>query len=251
MTANTATAGSSIDYVEVDRFSRMSALWWDADGPFRPLHQLNPVRLQYIRDHLCRQFDRDPSRPRPLDGMRIADIGCGGGLLCEPMRRLGAAVVGVDPSEENIKAAKAHAATMELDIDYVQATAEDLSAWGEKFDVVLNMEVVEHVADVPGFLQACASLFRSDDSSMVVATLNRTVKAYLLAIVGAEYILGWLPKGTHDWNRFIRPSEFRHYLAAVNLEIKDLSGISYEPVSRGWRLSSNLAVNYMGFVIKP
>jgi 2-polyprenyl-6-hydroxyphenyl methylase/3-demethylubiquinone-9 3-methyltransferase len=166
------------------------------------------------------------------------------------MRRLGAAVVGVDPSEKNIKAAKVHAASMELDIDYVQATAEDLSAWGEKFDVILNMEVVEHVANVPGFLRACASLFRSDDSSMVVATLNRTAKAYLLAIIGAEYILGWLPKGTHDWNRFIRPSEFRHYLAAVNLEIKDLSGISYEPVSRGWRLSSSLAVNYMGFVVK-
>ena len=251
MTANTATTGSSIDNAEVDRFSKMSALWWDADGPFRPLHQLNPVRLHYIRDHLCRQFARDPARLRPLDGLRIADIGCGGGLLCEPMARLGARVVGVDPSEENIEAAKAHADAAGLGIDYVSATAEDLSAWGEKFDVVLNMEVVEHVADVPGFLQACGDLFRSDDSSMVVATLNRTVKAYLLAIVGAEYVLGWLPKGTHDWNRFIRPSEFRRYLAAANLEIKDFSGISYEPVSRAWRLSPSLAVNYMGFVTKP
>jgi 2-polyprenyl-6-hydroxyphenyl methylase / 3-demethylubiquinone-9 3-methyltransferase len=229
----------------------MAARWWDAEGPFRPLHQLNPIRLQYIRDQLCRQFDRDPSRPRPLDGLRIADIGCGGGLLCEPMSRLGAKVVGVDPSEENIEAAKAHATAGGLNIDYVAATAEDLSAWGEEFDVVLNMEVVEHVADVPGFLQACASLFRSDDSSMVIATLNRTAKAYILAIVGAEYVLGWLPKGTHDWNRFIRPSEFRRFLATADLEIQDLCGISYEPISRAWRLSPSLAVNYMGFVTKP
>ena len=229
----------------------MAARWWDAEGPFRPLHQLNPIRLQYIRDQLCRQFNRDPSRPRPLDGLRIADIGCGGGLLCEPMSRLGAKVVGVDPSEENIEAAKAHATAGGLNIDYVAATAEDLSAWGEEFDVVLNMEVVEHVADVPGFLQACASLFRSDDSSMVIATLNRTAKAYILAIVGAEYVLGWLPKGTHDWNRFIRPSEFRRFLATADLEIQDLCGISYEPISRAWRLSPSLAVNYMGFVTKP
>jgi 2-polyprenyl-6-hydroxyphenyl methylase/3-demethylubiquinone-9 3-methyltransferase len=167
------------------------------------------------------------------------------------MSRLGAKVVGVDPSEENIEAAKAHATAGGLNIDYVAATAEDLSAWGEEFDVVLNMEVVEHVADVPGFLQACASLFRSDDSSMVIATLNRTAKAYILAIVGAEYVLGWLPKGTHDWNRFIRPSEFRRFLATADLEIQDLCGISYEPISRAWRLSPSLAVNYMGFVTKP
>lgn len=251
MTVNATKTASSIDGAEVDRFSRMSALWWDAEGPFRPLHQLNPVRLRYIRDRLCRQFSRDPAGPKPLDGLRIADIGCGGGLLCEPMTRLGAKLVGVDPSEENIEIAKTHAATMGLDIEYVQATAEDLSAWGETFDVVLNMEVVEHVADVPGFFKACANLFRGDDSSMVVATLNRTAKAYLLAIIGAEYVLGWLPRGTHDWNRFLRPSELGRHLCAVDLQLQHLSGISFDPLSRDWRLSSSLAVNYMGFATRP
>jgi len=251
VTASTATTGTSIDDTEVDRFSKMSALWWDTEGPFRPLHQLNPVRLRYIRDRLCQQFGRDPTAPRPLDGLRAADIGCGGGLLCEPMTRLGAKMVGVDPSEENVSIAKNHASAMGLDIDYVQATAEDLSAWGEKFDVVLNMEVVEHVADVPGFLSACGSLFKDDDSAMVVATLNRTAKAYLFAIIGAEYVLGWLPRGTHDWNRFIRPSELRRHLASGNLKVQDLSGISYDPIARDWRLSSSLAVNYMGFVTRP
>ena len=250
MTVKTATTGSSIDEAEVDRFSKMSALWWDTEGPFRPLHQINPVRLRYIRDRLCQHFERDPNNARPLLGLRVADIGCGGGLLCEPMRRLGADVVGIDPSEENVGVAKNHAAASGLEIDYVQATAEDLSAWGEKFDVVLNMEVVEHVADVPGFLRASADLLGSDSSSMVVATLNRTLKAYLLAIVGAEYVLGWLPRGTHDWNRFIRPSEFRQHLAATDLKVEDFSGLTYDPLRRSWRLSSSLDVNYMGFVTK-
>lgn len=251
MTLESAAAKSTIDPVEVYRFAKMSATWWDTQGPFRPLHQINPIRLQYIRDRLCRQFARDPNSPTPLRGLRIADIGCGGGLLCEPLRRLGADVVGIDPSEQNVEIARLHAAESALEIDYVQATAEDLAAWGETFDVVLNMEVVEHVADVPAFLAACTQILRGADSAMVLATLNRTLKAYALAIVGAEYVLGWLPKGTHDWNRFLRPSELRARLAETGLKISDLTGLSYAPLAREWRLSSDLNVNYLAFATRP
>ncbi len=251
MTLESAAAKSTIDPVEVDRFAKMSATWWDTQGPFRPLHQINPIRLQYIRNRLCRQFARDPNSPTPLRGLRIADIGCGGGLLCEPLRRLGADVVGIDPSEQNVEIARLHAEESALEIDYVQATAEDLAAWGETFDVVLNMEVVEHVADVPAFLAACTQILRGADSAMVLATLNRTLKAYALAIVGAEYVLGWLPKGTHDWNRFLRPSELRARLAETGLKISDLTGLSYAPLAREWRLSSDLNVNYLAFATRP
>ncbi|MDA0367111.1 MAG: bifunctional 2-polyprenyl-6-hydroxyphenol methylase/3-demethylubiquinol 3-O-methyltransferase UbiG [Proteobacteria bacterium] len=249
MTAK-AQPATSIDPVEVGRFSKMSAMWWDTQGPFRPLHQINPVRLRYIRDRLCAQFARDPNSTAPLRGLRIADIGCGGGLLCEPMRRLGAEVVGVDPSEENVEIARQHATEAALEIDYVQATAEDLAAWGEKFDAVLNMEVIEHVSDVQSFVAACAALLRADDSAMLLATLNRTLKAYFLAIVGAEYVLGWLPKGTHDWNRFVRPSELRATLAKAGLKITDLKGITYMPLPREWQLSANLDVNYLAFATR-
>ena len=235
----------TIDPVEAEKFDRLADLWWNPKGKMWPLHRLNKLRAPFVIQEIERYFGKEG-----LEGLNILDIGCGAGLLSEQLAKQGASVTGIDAAGKNIEIAQQHALGQDLTINYLHGAVEDLES-DQTFDVVLNMEVVEHVADVPGFLQACASLFRSDDSSMVVATLNRTVKAYLLAIVGAEYVLGWLPKGTHDWNRFIRPSEFRRYLAAVNLEIKDLSGISYEPVSRGWRLSSNLAVNYMGFVIKP
>lgn len=250
MTAKTAPSDTSVDESEVARFSRMAATWWDTEGPFRPLHRLNPVRLAYLRDNLCRQFGRDPGTPVPLEGLRIADIGCGGGLLCEPIRRLGATVVGIDPSEKNIGTARQHAQEMGLEIDYVKATAEELAAWGEKFDAILNMEVIEHVASVPAFLEACAQLLRDERSCMTLATLNRTLKAYALAIVGAEYVLRWLPRGTHDWNRFVRPSELAEALANVGLRVADLSGVSFSPMSGAWRLSRDLGVNYLAFATR-
>jgi len=228
----------------------MAATWWDTEGPFRPLHKLNPVRLTYIRDRLCAHFGRDADTRQPLGGLRIADIGCGGGLLCEPIRRLGAEVVGIDPSEENVAVARQHASEMGLEIDYVRATAEDLAAWGESFDVVLNMEVVEHVADIAAFLEACTSLLRDQRSCMTIATLNRTLKSYALAIVGAEYVLRWLPRGTHDWNRFVRPSELRGALGRAGLTLDDLRGVSYAPLTGAWRLSADLDVNYLAFAVR-
>ncbi len=248
-TPNTAPS-ASVDMTEVERFSRMAATWWDTEGPFKPLHRLNPIRLTYIRDSLCRQFDRDPGSPRPLEGLRVVDIGCGGGLLCEPVRRLGAEVVGIDPSEKNVGIARQHATDMGLEIDYVCATAEDLAEWGEKFDAILNMEVVEHVQDVPAFLASCGQLMRDDRSCMTVATLNRTLKSYALAIVGAEYVLRWLPRGTHDWNRFVRPSELRRALEQAGLHIADLHGVAFAPLAGTWRLTKDLDVNYVAFATR-
>ena len=198
MSEPSAAAPTSVDPAEVDRFAAKAEDWWDATGPYRPLHQLNPVRLAYIRDRLCDNFGRDPKSFDPLRGLRILDIGCGGGLLCEPLCRLGAEVVGADAADENIQIARQHAEAMGLKIDYVKATAEELAEWGERFDAIVNMEVVEHVADVEVFLGACAELL-NPRGAMVLSTLNRTLKSYALAIVGAEYVLRWLPRRTHSW----------------------------------------------------
>lgn len=241
---------TSVDADEVARFSAIAAEWWDPKGKFRPLHQINPVRLAFIRDHVCARLGRDPRGARSFAGLRLLDVGCGGGLLCEPMARLGAKVTGIDPSEENIRIASVHAAEQGLDIDYRATTAEDLAAAGERFDIVLNMEVIEHVADPAAFMTTCAGLV-APGGLMFVATLNRTLKSFALAIVGAEYVLRWLPRGTHQWNKFITPEELRAMIEAGGLAVKDTSGVIYNPLADEWLASADIDVNYMMMAMRP
>ena len=240
---------STMDAEDVARFSRLAATWWDPTGPFKPLHAINPVRLEFIRDRLAKHFGRMPLEDRPLRDIRVLDIGCGGGLLCEPMRRLGAEVTGIDAAEKSIGTARAHATTMDLDITYRVALPEDLAVEDVTFDAVLNMEVVEHVADVDHFLRACSSLV-APGGAMVIATLNRTLKSLAFAKVGAEYILRWLPPGTHDWQKFVRPSELATGLRAAGMGVEDISGMSYAPFTGEWSLSRDLDVNYLVFATK-
>ncbi|MFT3674189.1 bifunctional 2-polyprenyl-6-hydroxyphenol methylase/3-demethylubiquinol 3-O-methyltransferase UbiG [Aestuariivirga sp.] len=234
----------SLDPAEVEKFSKMAAEWWNPKGKFGVLHVFNPVRLDYIKEQVTARLGRDPLARQPFEGLRILDIGCGGGLLCEPMARLGARVVGVDPSEKNIKTASVHSQEMGLDIDYRVGLAEDLARAGETFDVILNMEVIEHVADPAAYTQACVSMLKPG-GLMFVATINRTGKAFALAIVGAEYVLGWLPKGTHQWEKFITPDELKGWLSANGAVVKDESGVSYHPLANTWRRSRDMGVNYM------
>lgn len=244
---NTAptTAPTTVDPEEVRRFSEIAAQWWDEHGKFRPLHKLNPVRLTYIRDTICRHLGRDPEAPYPLSGVRLVDIGCGGGLLAEPLARMGAQVVGIDAAERNIKTASTHAAQSGTPVDYRHTTAEAMADAGELFDVVVSLEVVEHVADVALFLNACARLLKPD-GLLFAATLNRTPKSYLMAIIGAEYVLRWLPRGTHDWRRFLRPSELAAGLRAEGLSVREMTGVVYNPFGDSFSLHpKDLDVNYM------
>jgi len=234
----------SLDPSEVEKFSKIAAEWWNPKGKFGVLHVFNPVRLAYIKEQVCGRLARDPLQRRPFDGLRFLDIGCGGGLLSEPMARLGATVVGVDPSEKNIKTATVHARELELAIDYRTGTAEDLAVAGESFDVILNMEVIEHVADPAAFTRTCAALLKPG-GLMFVATINRTLKSFGLAIIGAEYVLGWLPKGTHQWEKFITPEELKGWLAENSLATQDESGVTYHPLAGEWRRSRDVSVNYM------
>jgi 2-polyprenyl-6-hydroxyphenyl methylase/3-demethylubiquinone-9 3-methyltransferase len=248
----TSQAGvqSSIDPAEVERFSKIAAEWWDPKGKFAPLHKFNPVRLAFIRDQALRRFGRDPDARRPFEGLRLLDIGCGGGLLSEPMSRLGFHVVGVDASERNIGTASTHAAEQGLSIDYRATTAEALLAAGEAgFDVILNMEVIEHVADPAEFVRTCANLL-APGGLMIVATLNRTLKALALAKVGAEYVLRWLPPGTHDWRRFLRPEEVRTFLEGEPVVVDGPFGVAYEPLTGRWKQSADADVNYMMIVVR-
>ena len=240
---------SSVDPDEIAKFAALAEAWWDPNGKFRPLHQLNPVRLRFIRDRVCAHLGRDPLAPLPLEGIRLLDVGCGGGLLCEPLTRLGARVTGIDAAGENIGTAGRHAAEAGLEIDYRHAPAEVLAQAGETFDVVVNMEVVEHVAEPGAFLKTCADLVAPGGSS-IIATLNRTPKSFLLAIVGAEYILSWLPRGTHDWSKCLRPSELAAHLRGTGLEIGVMTGVGYNPLDANWRLCRDLDVNYMIFAVK-
>jgi len=241
----------SIDSGEIAKFAAMAEAWWDPTGKFRPLHRFNPVRLAYIRDRLCARFGRDPKAERPLKGLKLLDVGCGGGLLSEPLARLGAEVTGLDAAARNIKVAALHAEQSGLMIDYRHGSVEELAAGGARFDAVLNMEVVEHVADVAGFLAASAALVKPG-GVMILATLNRTPKAFLLAVVGAEYLLRWLPRGTHDWRRFVRPSEAAAALRGGGLEIEEMTGVAYNPLTDGWRLAPrDLDVNYMLMAVRP
>jgi 2-polyprenyl-6-hydroxyphenyl methylase/3-demethylubiquinone-9 3-methyltransferase len=235
---------NTVDPAEVARFSAMAAEWWDPQGKFRPLHKFNPVRLGYIKEKVTARFERDPKSLRPFEGLRFLDIGCGGGLLSEPMCRLGADMVSADASAENIKTASVHAAEQGLTIDYRATTAEALAEAGEQFDVILNMEVIEHVADRDAFLACCAAMLKPG-GLIFVATLNRSPKAFGLAIVGAEYILGWLPRGTHDWSKFITPAEMKAALTASGLTLTEETGVSYNPLRDRWALSRDMGVNYM------
>ncbi len=235
---------STVDEAEVARFSAMAAEWWDPRGKMAPLHKFNPVRLQYIRDQATARFERDPKKLDCLKGLRILDIGCGAGILCEPLARLGATVVGADPSEANIEAAKLHAAQSELAIDYRCTTAEELADAGEQFDVVLAMEVVEHVADVPLFVRRCAEMVKPD-GMMIAATLNRTLKSFALAIVGAEYVLRWLPVGTHSWDKFVTPNELELAMELGGLRAICEQGVIYNLFADQWQLSTDTDVNYM------
>ncbi len=243
-------AKTSIDQSEVDRFSAMAAEWWDPTGKFRPLHKFNPTRVEYIRDQVCAHFGRDPKSPRPLEGLRLLDIGCGGGLLSEPMSRMGAVVVGADAAETNIGIAKTHAEQTGATIDYRATTAEELAEAGEKFDIVLSMEIVEHVADVNFFITTCASMVKPG-GLMFVATINRTMKAWALAIFTAEYVLGWLHKGTHQYEKLVLPEELVAPLTAADMQVKEKTGVSFNPLLNKWSLSRDLDVNYMVLAERP
>ena len=244
------SATSSIDPAEVAKFEAMAAEWWNPNGKFKPLHQMNPCRLDYITSQIAAEFDRDLTAPLPFKGLRILDIGCGGGLLSEPMARLGADVVGADAAPRNIPVAAVHAQKAGLIIDYRHTTAEDLAAANEQFDVVLNMEVVEHVADPGAYLTACQQLLKPG-GLMLCSTLNRNVKSYGMAIIGAEWVMRWLPKGTHDWSKFITPDELYSLLRSAGLDPVDRKGMVFNPVKWSWSLSArDLSCNYVTASIK-
>lgn len=249
MSAETASSragtGVTVDPAEVAKFAAMADSWWDPKGKFAPLHQLNPLRLRVIRDAACAAFGRNPNAPKPLAGLRALDIGCGGGLVSEPLARMGAAVTGVDAAPPGLEAARAHAARSDLAIDYRVGTAEALLAAGEgPFDIVLALEIVEHVADPKLFLKTCARLV-GPGGVLALSTLNRTPKAFAMAIVGAEHVMRWLPVGTHDWSKFLKPEEIVAPLTEEGLSVETPVGLAYDPFSASWRLSRDASVNYM------
>jgi 2-polyprenyl-6-hydroxyphenyl methylase/3-demethylubiquinone-9 3-methyltransferase len=239
-----------VDEGEIARFSAIAEEWWNPLGPLAPLHRLNPTRLAYIKERLCRQFGRQANDASPLAGLRILDVGCGGGLVCEPLRRLGAEVVGIDPASANIGVARLHAAESRLAIDYRDTTAEALAEAGERFDVVLILEVVEHVPDVKAFVAAGGEMVKPG-GLMIAATINRTLKAFALAIVGAEYVLRWLPRGTHSYDKLVTPSELAAAFRGAGLDVSDETGVVYVPLADRWRLSADMDVNYMMVAERP
>ena len=242
---------STIDPEEVAKFEAMANEWWDLEGKFKPLHMLNPCRLDYINEQIAIEFNKDLTQNLPFKGLRILDIGCGGGLLCEPMARLGASVVGADAASRNIPVAQIHARQSKLEIDYRHTTAEALADHGEKFDVVLNMEVVEHVAGPPAYLLACQKLLKPGGLH-ICSTLNRNPKSFLFAIIGAEWVLRWLPKGTHNWNKFITPDELFAFLTEAGLLPVDRKGFVFDKIRWSWSLSAtDLSVNYVTSSLKP
>ena len=247
----TAENQTTVDPAEVAKFEAMAAEWWDPTGKFKPLHMMNPVRLDYITNQIAAEFGRDLNDVEPFKGLRLLDIGCGGGLLSEPMARLGATVIGADAAPRNIPVAQLHAEQMGLDIDYRNCTAESLADAGEQFDVVLNMEVVEHVADPLAYLTACQQLLKPG-GLMVASTMNRNPKSYMVAIIGAEHVMRWLPKGTHEWSKFITPDELADLIAAAGLNVVDRMGMVFNPLGWSWSLSArDLSVNYAMTSVKP
>lgn len=243
-------ASDTLDKAEVERFARIASEWWDPHGKFRPLHKIGPARLGFIIERLAAHFQLPATGLKRLQGTSVLDIGCGGGLICEPLARLGATMTGIDPAAENIEAARRHAAGQDLTITYRPARVEDLVAENTRFDAVLCLEVVEHVPDVPAFLRQCASLVRPG-GLMIVSTINRTFKAYFLAIIGAEYILRWLPVGTHQWERFVTPDEMSRHLAAAGLAQPFTQGLVYDPLADQWSIAGDTDVNYMASAAKP
>ena len=246
-----AAAANTVDPAEIAKFEAMAAEWWDPQGKFKPLHMMNPVRLDYITSQIAAEFGRDLAQPEPFKGLRILDIGCGGGLLCEPMARLGATVVGADAAERNIPVARIHAEQSELVIDYRHTTAEALAEAGEQFDVVLNMEVVEHVADPLAYLIACQQLLKPGGLHLC-STINRNSKSFAMAIVGAEWVMRWLPKGTHEWAKFITPDELFDLLTRAGLTPVDRKGYVFNFLQFTWSISDrDLSVNYVTAATKP
>jgi len=244
-------AGGTVDPAEVAKFEAMAAEWWDPNGKFKPLHMLQPCRLDYVVAQIAAEFARDPRAHAPFAGLRLLDIGCGGGLLSEPMARLGAEVTGVDAAARNIPVARLHAEQSGLAIDYRQGTAEALAAGGERFDVVLAMEVIEHVSDPPAFMAACRALLKPG-GLMICSTLNRNAKSYLMAIIGAEHVIRWLPKGTHDWKKFITPDELDALTRAAGLAPVDRKGFVFDPLGWKWSISDrDLSVNYVTASVAP
>ena len=240
----------TVDPAEVDRFDRLARDWWDPNGPMRALHRINPLRLAFLRDEACRQFGRNAADPFSLDGLSVLDVGCGAGLLSEPLARLGGAVTALDPSARNIEAARLHASEGGLSIDYRSETVEAVGAGGERFDLVVAMEVVEHVTDVQAFIRACADAV-APGGLLLLATINRTLRSFALAIVGAEYVLRWLPRGTHDWEKFVTPDELRDAVERAGLSGFRTRGMVYNPIERDWTLARDTAVNYLAAATKP
>lgn len=247
--STTSHRAQTLDDREVARFAALARAWWDPDGSFRPLHKLGPARLSFIRDQLTAHFSLRGSGLNPLAGIHVLDIGCGGGLIAEPLARLGARVTAIDPAAENIAVAVAHAGEQELRIDYRACQVEDVATAGSTFDAVLCLEVIEHVPDVAAFLQTCAMLVRPG-GLMILSTINRTMKAFALAIIGAEYILRWLPPGSHRWERFIKPAELEAHLAAAGLELQRTRGLVYRPLRDEWTLGDETDVNYLAAAVR-
>ncbi|MCX8952043.1 bifunctional 2-polyprenyl-6-hydroxyphenol methylase/3-demethylubiquinol 3-O-methyltransferase UbiG [Ruegeria sp. NA] len=242
---------NTVDPSEIAKFEAMAAEWWDPHGKFKPLHMLNPCRLDYITQQIAGEFDRDLKARNPFEGLRLLDIGCGGGLLSEPMARLGAEVVGADAAGGNLPVARIHAEQSGLEIDYRHTTAEDMAAAGEQFDVVLNMEVVEHVADPQGFLTASQKLLKPG-GLLICSTINRNPKSYAMAIFGAEVVMRWLPRGTHEWNKFITPDELFDLLRQAGMDPVDRKGFVFNPILWSWSISDrDLSVNYVTASVKP
>ena len=233
---------SSVNKKEIEKFSKMAAEWWDPDGKFKPLHKFNPIRIKYIRDNIIHSF-KLKSKEKPLEKINILDIGCGGGLLSEPMARLGANVTGIDASDKNIKIAKIHAKKNKLNINYICSSPEKVKT-KKKFDVILNMEIIEHVEDINFFIKSCSKLLKKN-GLMFVATLNKTLKSYVFAIIGAEYVLRWLPIGTHDWEKFVKPEDLKKILSKNNLMLEKLDGMNFDIIKDEWSVSSDTSINYI------
>ena len=238
---------SSVNKKEIEKFSKMASEWWDPNGKFKPLHKFNPIRIKYIKESIIENF-KLKNKIKPLNKIKILDIGCGGGLLSEPMKRLGANVTGIDASIKNIKIAKLHAQKNKLSINYLCSSPEKFKT-KKKYDVILNMEIVEHVDDLQFFLKSCSKLLKKN-GLMFVATINKTLKSYMFAIVGAEYILGWLPIGTHEWEKFVKPEELKNILKKNNLVLSNLDGMHFNIVKNEWKISKDLSVNYIAKFIK-